>query len=63
MIDTYADIYKVLKFAKRFEATTITIETDFGDLHMTPDEALQEFDGIAPGQPFSIVNISFEDDE
>lgn len=52
-------MYTVLKFAQQYEATSITLEYDFGTITVTPDRALKEFDLMTLSDPFTIHSISF----
>lgn len=48
-----------LDFAVKYEATSLTIELDEGILDMTPREAEDYFDDIAPGETFTLISINF----
>lgn len=49
-----------LDFADKYEAVSVTIETDYGTLTMSPQRALEEYEAYAPGESFSILSISFD---
>lgn len=55
---TYADIAAALNRAVRTRAVSVTIDTDMGEVEMTPAEALAAFDDIAPGEAFEVVTVT-----
>lgn len=59
MLHRYNEIGVALDFADKYGASAVTIETDMGEVKMTPKEALSDFDDLAPGEAFSILNIEF----
>lgn len=58
-IHRYYETGVALDFADKYGATSVTIETDSGELEYTPKEALADFADLAPGEAFSVLNISF----
>lgn len=58
-LNSYNEIYVALDFADKYGAVSVTIDTDNGEVEYTPKEALSDFEDLAPGEPFSIMNISF----
>lgn len=62
-LHVYYQIGEAIRFAKDNNATSLTIETDSGEIDFTPEEALAEFDDLAPGEAFSVVSISFADED
>jgi hypothetical protein len=61
-IHRYFDIGEAVRFAVSHKATSLLVETDSGNVDFTPEEALAEFEDLAPGEAFSILNISFAGD-
>jgi hypothetical protein len=59
MLHSYNEIYIALDFAHKFKATSVTIETDSGILEMSTEDAQNDFEDLAPGEAFSLLNISF----
>lgn len=55
----FSDMHTVLLFAQKYEASTITIEFDYGTMTCTPNRALEEFDRMTLSDPFTIHSISF----
>jgi hypothetical protein len=58
-IHSYNEIYVALDFADKYGATSVTIETDMGEAQYSTKEALSDFEDLAPGEAFSVLNISF----
>ena len=58
-IHRYYETGVALDFADKYGATSVTVETDSGELDYTPKEALADFADLAPGEAFSVLNISF----
>lgn len=56
---TTDNMHTVLKFAQQYEATSVTLEFDYGTLTVTPSRALEEFDLMTLDDPFTIQSISF----
>lgn len=56
---TYADTYALLQAAITGNAKHLKIETDPGTGKYTPEEALQLWDDLCPGEPFTIKSIKF----
>lgn len=54
-----ADMHTALLFAQKYEASTVTLEYDFGTITVTPNRALEEFDRMTLDDPFTIQSISF----
>ena len=63
MLHNYNEIRIALDFAYKFNATSVTIETDSGVLEMSPKDAENDFEDLAPGEAFSVLNISFAEVE
>lgn len=61
MINNYNEIRTAIDFAQKYGASTVTIETDSGEVVMSPNEAWDEFHELAPGEAFSVSNIAFAD--
>ena len=57
---TYADNYELLLLAERTKADSVTIEVDPGEFRLPVSEAMDYFDGIAPGEYFQVISINFE---
>jgi hypothetical protein len=55
----FSDMHTILLFAQKYEATSVTLEYDFGTITVTPDRALKEFDLMTLDDPFTIHSISF----
>ena len=51
-----------LDFAVKTGATSVTIDIDEGVFTMPPSEAEELFAGLAPGEGFGVVNISFDEE-
>jgi hypothetical protein len=62
-IHRYYETGVALDFADKYGATSVTVETDSGDVDFTPKEALAEFADLAPGEAFSLLNISFAEQD
>jgi hypothetical protein len=58
-IHSYNEIYVALDFARKYGASSVTIETDSGEIEMSPEDAENDFADLAPGEAFSVLNISF----
>ncbi len=63
MLHRYYEIGVALDFADKYGATKVTIETDSGEVEYTPTEALADFADLAPGEAFSLIGISFAEEE
>lgn len=63
MLHRYYEIGVALDFADKYGATKVTIETDSAEVECTPKEALADFEDLAPGESFSLIGISFADDD
>lgn len=61
-IHRYYETGVALDFAQKYGATSVTIELDMGDVDFTPEEALAAFADLAPGEAFSLLNISFAEE-
>lgn len=62
-IHVYYQIGEAIRFAQDNNATSILIETDSGNIEYTPDNAARDFADIAPGEAFSVLGISFADED
>lgn len=62
-IHVYYQIGEAIRFAQENNATSLTIETDAGYVEYTPDNAARDFADIAPGEAFSVVSISFAEED
>ena len=62
-IHVYYQIGEAIRFAQDNHATSILIETDAGEIEYTPDNAARDFADIAPGEAFSVINISFAEQD
>jgi len=62
-VHRYFDIGETIRFAQDLKATSILIETDSGNIEYTPDNAARDFADLAPGEAFSVLNISFADED
>lgn len=62
-VHRYFDIGEAIRFAQDLKATSILIETDSGNIEYTPDNAARDFADIAPGEAFSVLNISFAEQD
>lgn len=58
---TYADTYAALNRAVQTRAVSVVIDTDMGEVTLTPAEALAAFDDIAPGEGFTLVSVTERD--
>ena len=63
MIHRYYEIGVALDFARKYGASSVTIETDSGEIEMSPEDAENDFADLAPGEAFSVLNIAFADTE
>lgn len=54
-----SNMHTVLKFAQQYEATSVTLEFDYGTLTVSPSRALEEFELMSLDDPFTIHSISF----
>jgi hypothetical protein len=61
-IHDYYAVHVALDFADKYGASSVTIETDGDEIVMPVSEALDAFDDLAPGEAFSVLNISFQDE-
>lgn len=52
-----------LDFAATYEAESVTIDTDMGEVTVTPKEAQEMWDSLAPGEGFEVMSISFAEQE
>ena len=58
---TYEKIGRLLALAKKEGAVGVTLDLDAGRFYLPLKEALREFYKIAPGDPFGIVSIHWEE--
>lgn len=56
----YSEIFVALDFADKYEATSVTIETDDGKLDMSPADAIQAFSDLSVGESFTLLSIQFD---
>ena len=58
-MNRYSEIHVALDFAVKYEASSVTIDTDRGTYEMTPREAEELFADLNPGEAFVLLAIEF----
>lgn len=56
---SYAEALAWLDAAQMLQAESLTIEVNEGTFDFTLEEALEAWENLAPGEPFSIESINY----